>query len=112
MPRGGKREGAGRRKGSANKKTQDIANAAAQAGITPLEYMLDILRKEESTSEQKAWAAEKAAPYMHPRLQTTVLTGKDGGPIKQEHEVIMRPQISKEEWLTAHHVGTTARTAK
>jgi hypothetical protein len=35
--RGGKRPGSGRKKGSATKKTREIADRAAAEGITPLE---------------------------------------------------------------------------
>lgn len=58
----------GRPKGSASKRTAEIANAAAAQGITPLEYMLNILRDESADAELRRWAAEKAAPYVHARL--------------------------------------------
>jgi hypothetical protein len=63
----GERRG-GRQKGTRNKLTQEIARAASEGGITPLEYMLRVLRDETETPERRDWAAEKAAPYMHPRL--------------------------------------------
>jgi hypothetical protein len=47
MPRGGKREGSGRRKGALGalaKRTTKIAEAAAAEGKTPLEIMLDNMR--------------------------------------------------------------------
>ena len=78
--KGGKREGAGRKPGSKQKKTVELALKAAEEGITPLEYMLQILRDDKQPHEERKWAAEKAAPYMHPRLQTTELkgTGENG----------------------------------
>jgi hypothetical protein len=39
-----------------------------ETGITPLEYMLGILRDEESTKGEKMDAAKAAAPYVHARL--------------------------------------------
>jgi hypothetical protein len=42
--RGGARVGAGRKAGSATKKTREIADKAAGQGITPLEVMLDNMR--------------------------------------------------------------------
>jgi hypothetical protein len=42
MPRGGKRRGAGRKRGRLNNRTiahKELASAAAQEGITPLELM-------------------------------------------------------------------------
>jgi hypothetical protein len=77
--KGGPRTGAGRKAGKANQKTREIADRAASEGITPLEYMLKVLREEPSpdlpdeirmTMEARRMdAAKAAAPYMHPRLQ-------------------------------------------
>jgi len=36
-------------------------------GISPVEYMLRILRDSEADPKERAWAAEKVAPYVHPR---------------------------------------------
>jgi hypothetical protein len=44
MSRGGKREGAGRKKGALTVRTQKIAEQAAKEGKTPLEVMLDNMR--------------------------------------------------------------------
>jgi len=90
--RGGKRPGAGRKKGAATKKTREIADKAAAAGITPLEYMLDILRAappKDAALDHKLIiqamrfeAAKAAAPYVHPRLQAIEHKGAGGGPLK------------------------------
>ena len=78
MARGGSRAGAGRKAGSANVRTREIADKAAADGITPLEYLLSLLRKpypkdaDANTLAQydamKLDAAKAAAPYIHPRL--------------------------------------------
>jgi hypothetical protein len=65
---GGKRAGAGRRPGSANRKTRTIADAASQAGLTPLEWMLSVVRDENADMKRRDEMAKAAAPYMHPRL--------------------------------------------
>ena len=71
---GGTRQGAGRPKGSANKKTAEVRDRAAKEGITPLEYMLKVLR--ESKDEAACMeAAKAAAPYLHPKLASTEITG-------------------------------------
>lgn len=44
MPRGGKREGAGRKLSAVTRKTREIADRAAAAGVSPLEIMLDNMR--------------------------------------------------------------------
>lgn len=84
MARGGKREGAGRPKGAANKRTREIADNAAQEGLTPLEYMLSVLRDDMADPKDRMWAAEKAAPYVHARLASVEHQGKDGGPLVLE----------------------------
>lgn len=74
--RGGRRQGSGRPKGAKTKRTSEIAKAAAAEGITPLEYMLQILRNPAAAEPDKRWAAEKAAPYVHARLNSVDLTGR------------------------------------
>ena len=59
----------GRRKGSINKKTRAIADHARQEGLTPLEYLCGIVRDEKQPQAVRMQAAEKALPYMHPRLE-------------------------------------------
>lgn len=68
MARGGSRPGAGRKTGSATKRTREIADAALAEGLTPLEYMLKILRDESQAQDARMDAAKSAAPYIHPRL--------------------------------------------
>jgi hypothetical protein len=74
-PAEGARKGAGRPLGSANKKTLEIANKAAEQGITPLEVMINIMREAYGTKDyEKALdAAVKAAPYMHSKLSSVDL---------------------------------------
>jgi hypothetical protein len=68
MAHGGARQGAGRKSGAASIKTREIADEAAKSGITPLEYMLAVLRDEDRPGEERMEAAKSAAPYCHPRL--------------------------------------------
>jgi hypothetical protein len=68
MPHGGKRDGAGRKAGAVTERSREIADGAISAGVTPLEYMLRVLRGQDTTIERRDWAAEKAAPYVHARL--------------------------------------------
>ena len=97
--RGGARVGAGRKKGAATTKPREIADREMQAGLTPLEYMLHVMRREPAEDlDAKDYltavslrfeAAKAAAPYMHPRLAAVEVTGQDGGPI----ETISRIEI-------------------
>ena len=84
MPRGGARKGAGRRRGTLNQKTREIAEEAVRTGLTPLEVMLTAMRVHVDSEEwDKASAVAKdAAPYVHPRLAAIEHSGPDGGPIK------------------------------
>ena len=66
-PRGLPKTG-GRKKGIANKRTREIADAAIAQGLTPLEYMLAVLRDETVEPERRDEMAKAAAPYLHPRL--------------------------------------------
>jgi hypothetical protein len=104
MPRGGKRDGAGRKKGALTKRTQEVAAQAAAEGVTPLEVMLanmrfahehgaavlakimsseegegvDALKELLSFRKMAQSCATDAAPYVHPRLQAIEHTGRDG----------------------------------
>ncbi len=93
------RKTGGRQKGGSNLRTREIADKAAREGVTPLEYMLSVMRApimpelkqavESGQIDEKlintltGWhkmrfeAAKDSAPYMHPRLQTTTIQGGD-----------------------------------
>jgi len=83
VARGGKRPGAGRKQGSATRRTREIAEQAAAEGITPLEVILGAMRHHWAANryDEAAGFAKDAAPYMHPRLAAVQHTGRDGGPI-------------------------------
>ena len=100
----GRKKTAGRKKGTPNKATAKKAKEVEESGLTPLDYMLSVMRAPmpaelegrldendiEVLSALTAWhakrleAAKAAAPYIHPRLANIEHTGKDGGPIKTE----------------------------
>ena len=65
--KGGKRPGAGRKKGALSKRTQEIAAAVLADGVTPLEYMLNVMRTSSDPKRKDAMAIA-AASYIHPRL--------------------------------------------
>lgn len=81
MEHGGKRKGAGRKAGAITTRSRTIAEGALKDGLTPLEYMLQLMRDENKPVELRAEMAKAAAPYVHPRLATVEVSGKDGGPI-------------------------------
>lgn len=88
--RGGARKGAGRKKGSATQRTREIADQAAKKGITPLEYLLSVMRKRTGDPKDRLTAAMAAAPYIHPRLSAVEHTGDGGGPINHSLELVFR----------------------
>lgn len=57
----------GRRKGVKNKASVAKAKAVAESGLTPLDYLLDVMRNGEDPL-QRMDAAKAAAPYVHPKL--------------------------------------------
>ena len=98
--RGGARVGAGRKKGSATQKTREIADRAAEEGITPLEYMLQVMRTEPNVDMEprellqaitlRFEAAKAAAPYIHPRLSAVEVKGDPDNPLKTSLEVTFK----------------------
>jgi hypothetical protein len=73
---GGPRPNSGRKKGSLNRKSQEIIAKAVSDGITPLEYMLSVLRDPEANKMEKMEAAKSAAPFVHARLNAVDMTAK------------------------------------
>jgi hypothetical protein len=71
MPRGGFREGAGRKKGVRNKRTQRLYAEVTASGETPLDYMLRIMRDETVDARRRDQMAMTAAPYVHAKPQST-----------------------------------------
>jgi hypothetical protein len=70
MAHGGSRSGAGRKAGSLTKRTREIAEKAVEGGVTPLEYMLSLLRDENNEQAVRFEAAKHAAPFVHPKLSS------------------------------------------
>lgn len=85
--KGGKRPGAGRKKGEPNKRTAEAMEMAAATGITPLEYMLQVMRDDNEESPRRLAAAQAAAPYVHAKLSSVELTGKGGGPVDMSWDI-------------------------
>ena len=75
---GGKRPGAGRTKGARGRVTQEVAEVAAAKGITPLNYMLEIMRDENAPPTRRDDMAKAAAPYIH-RKQPRATEVSDSG---------------------------------
>lgn len=76
----GKKTG-GRAKGVPNKASSAKAASVEASGLSPLDYMLTVLRNDKNPQDIRLDAAHKAAPYVHPKLANIEHTGKDGGPM-------------------------------
>jgi hypothetical protein len=66
--KGGKRLGAGRKKGIPNRASAERQAAIQASGLTPLEYMLTTMRDESKPEAVRLDVAKAVAPYVHPRL--------------------------------------------
>lgn len=73
MARGGKRTGAGRKKGTRAKKTVELLEAVTTSGETPLEYMLRVMRDPIASFDRRDEMAKAAAPYVHSKMPTAVI---------------------------------------
>lgn len=75
MPKGGARPGAGRKKGAPNKASAKREAEVKASGITPLDYLLEIMRDDKSEKGVRLDAAKAAAPYVHPKLSSVEMSG-------------------------------------
>ena len=82
--RGGRRPGAGRPPGSQNKKTRETQAAIEASGMTPLDYMISVMRDKNNDPRTRLDAAHHAAPYVHSKLTATELTVHDNVPPDKE----------------------------
>lgn len=86
MSRGGPRPGSGRKPGTRNKRTEEQVHAIEASGLTPLDYMLGVMRDESEDKVRRLDAAKAVAPYCHARLTAI------------EHSGVIA-SMTHEEWL-------------
>ncbi|MEB2499549.1 hypothetical protein [Burkholderia cenocepacia] len=93
---GGKRSGAGRKRGAVTRISQEARERAAQTGELPHEFLLRVVRGEDAffdsvqvngesveiqrkpTFAERVDAAKAAAPYFQPRLAATEIEHRGG----------------------------------
>lgn len=73
--KGGARINSGRKPGSPNKKTAEVQKRIAETGITPLDYLLMVMRDPGGEPKERINAAVAAAPYVHAKLSAIDLSG-------------------------------------
>jgi hypothetical protein len=114
MRHGGKRPGAGRRRGTPNRANARREQFIAQTGLTPIDVMIGVMRctfdigqqelKQEKPDESKIkWAfglalesAHRAAPFAHPRLSAVDHSAKlDASKLTQEEIDLVEPILRK-----------------
>jgi hypothetical protein len=111
---GGKREGAGRRKGARSRASAMREQFIAQTGATPVDIMVNIMRcafdmaqrelKQDEPNEAKVkWAfglalesAHRAAPFAHPRFSAVDHSATlDASKLTQEEIDLVEPILRK-----------------
>lgn len=80
MPRGGKRTGAGRKKGSVTKATADIKAYAQQYSEEAIDKLIEIMRHKDTPSATARAAANDLLDRAHGRPAQAVVAD-DGGPL-------------------------------
>ena len=85
MARGGARRGAGRKPGASTRLNEAAREQALASGISPLGYMLELLRNVDLPRADRFEAAKAAAPYVHARLAAVEHSGSIG--VKRASEV-------------------------
>jgi hypothetical protein len=56
--------------------------AIASTGVTPLAFLLGVMRTRRNPLDVRLEAAKAAAPYVHPKLAQIAHTGPNGGPME------------------------------
>jgi len=82
MGHGGKRKGSGRKKGTTNKINAEARKKAFESGLTPLEYMLNIMRDKRQKQGRRDDMSKAAAPYLHPKLSSVDMKAKVKSEVK------------------------------
>ncbi len=108
MAHGGTRKGAGRPAGAPNKATQEQRAAVSASGLTPLEYLLQIMRDEGQPQEERKDAAKAAAPYVHARLASVDMTSKNDTTMRVLSD---KPQ-TEDEWTNSVGLGSASGAAE
>jgi hypothetical protein len=70
----------GRPRGSRNKRTRTLLEAAQTGGEMPLDYMLRVMRDPSAAAKRRDEMAKAAAPFLHPKLASIENPGPQDKP--------------------------------
>ncbi len=76
----GERRG-GRKAGTPNKASAAKVAEVEASGLTPLDYMLNVMRDDAKPADVRLDAAKSAAPYVHPKLASVEHKGDKNNPV-------------------------------
>jgi hypothetical protein len=78
----------GRQKGARNK-TAAINRAMVLEGLMPIDFMLALLRNEDAPLDDRKWAANAAAPYVHAKLSSVEMKAEVEATVREiERKII------------------------
>ena len=91
----------GRQKGTKNKPKlnptaiEEAITASVTSGLTPLEYMLTVMRDKTQEYARRDEMAKAAAPYVHARLAATVMKVEDNREDANKSAEELKAEISE-----------------
>ncbi len=68
LPKTGGRKRLNKRTITQQEQSKTVAQAAKEAGLSPLQYMLEIMRDPDTLPQRRDDMAKACAPYVHPKL--------------------------------------------
>jgi hypothetical protein len=94
MAKGGKREGAGRKKGVPNKRNLEIVERLLELGCDPIEGMALIAQDKNNTPELRGRMYAELAQYMFPKRKAIEHTGE----VNHNYVMALPPILATDEW--------------
>jgi hypothetical protein len=103
---GGSRQGAGRKPGARNKKTEEVLIKAKETGLLPHEFLLQVARGETINGytpdfKERLAAARDAAPYYAPKLSQIDAKIEETG----THYLICDKPLDIDEFTAKYGIG-------
>ena len=85
----------GRVPGTPNKKTVHARQILEEYGADPVEALAKAMKDEKNVPlELRIDCAKALLPYVYPRLAAVEVTGRDGGPIETQNNIVLQSLMS------------------